>query len=263
MQGILQKIQVHVPYRLIREKMMARVLGEGINPEIAFSHRDLDCFGESDFRETAGRLAGAGLSVTLHAPFMDLRPGALDPVIRQVSLDRLGQVFDLVPWFRPRCVVCHASFDERYYTPVEDQWFENSLATWRTILDRIRGTGTVVALENVYERTPDTMKRLLNALDSPQARFCFDTGHANAFGGAPLENWIGTLGDLLAEIHLHDNFGATDEHLPVGEGNFPFRRLFAMIRERSLKPILTIESHSAKDLQRMLENLQAMKLLEG
>jgi sugar phosphate isomerase/epimerase len=263
MREILRKIQVHVPFYLLREKLLPWVLRKGINPEIGFNHHDLDHFQAADFRETAERLADAGLSATFHAPFMDLRPGALDPRIRQVSLDRLRQVFDLIPWFSPRSVVCHPSFDEKYYISAEERWLEKSLATWRTLLDCTRGTETIIALENVYEKTPEPLKLLLNALASPQARFCFDTGHANAFGGAPPALWIETLGDLLGEIHIHDNHGAADEHLPVGEGNFPFRELFAMVRKRNLKPILTVESHSEQGLRRMLENLQAMELPES
>ncbi|MCX5820633.1 MAG: sugar phosphate isomerase/epimerase [Deltaproteobacteria bacterium] len=262
MQGILQKIQVHVPFYLLREKLLPWAIREGINPEIAFGHYDLDRFQAADFRETAERLADAGLLATLHAPFMDLRPGALDPRIRQTSLDRLRRVFDLIPWFKPRSVVCHASFDEKYYVSAEALWLENSLATWRTLLGCIRGTGTIIALENVYERDPRLLKRLLDELASPQVRFCLDTGHANVFGGVPLGLWIEALGDLLGEIHIHDNHGTADEHLPVGEGNVPFRELFAMVRGRNLKPILTVESHSEKGLRRMLENLQAMELPE-
>ena len=52
------------------------------------------------------------------------------------------------------------------------------------------------------------------------------------------------LGDRLGEIHIHDNDGTTDQHLPVGEGNFPFRELLALVRRKNLRPILTIESHS-------------------
>jgi sugar phosphate isomerase/epimerase len=262
MQEILRKIQVHVPFHLLREKLLPWVIREGIHPEIAFGHGDLDRFEVADFRKVAERLADAGRSVTFHAPFMDLRPGALDPRIRQTSLDRLRQVFDLVPWFKPRSVVCHASFDEKYYVSAEEKWFENSLAIWRTLLDGIAGTGTVIALENVYERNPQPLRRLLDALGSPQARFCFDAGHANVFGGVPLTCWIEELGDLLGEIHIHDNHGVTDEHLPAGEGNIPFRELFALVRKRSLNPILTVESHSKKILDRMLENLRAMELPE-
>ena len=70
------------------------------------------------------------------------------------------------------------------------------------------------------------------------------------------------LGDRLGEIHIHDNDGTTDQHLPVGEGNFPFRELLALVRQKNLRPILTIEMHSDTSLRRMLENIRAMKLLD-
>jgi len=35
-----------------------------------------------------------------------------------------------------------------------------------------------------------------------------------------------------------------------------------MLREKDLKPILTIESHSEEHLWRMVENIRVMKLLE-
>jgi sugar phosphate isomerase/epimerase len=120
---------------------------------------------------------------------------------------------------------------------------------------------TIIALENVYERDPGQMKLLLGALASPQVRFCFDAGHANAFGGAPLGLWMDTLGDFLGEIHIHDNQGLADEHLPVGEGNIPFSELFSILRQKSLRPILTVESHSEHGLRRMLENIRVMELL--
>ena len=140
---------------------------------------------------------------------------------------------------------------------------ENSLSTWQMLLADIQGTETILALENVYERDPKPLKHLLDALNSPKARFCFDTGHANVFGRVPPIFWIEALGDRLGEIHIHDNDGNMDEHLPVGEGNIPFRELFAKLRGQNLRPILTVESHSEKGLRRMLESLRAMNLLEG
>ncbi|HUJ70463.1 MAG TPA: TIM barrel protein, partial [Syntrophorhabdales bacterium] len=55
--------------------------------------------------------------------------------------------------------------------------------------------------------------------------FCFDTGHFNLFTAVPLEGWLGPLRQRLKEFHIHDNHGKSDEHLPVGQGTFPFREL--------------------------------------
>jgi sugar phosphate isomerase/epimerase len=263
MREILKKIQVHVPFHRLRNNLLPMIIREGINPEISFNHRDLDHFQPIDFRETADRLADAGLSVTFHAPFLDLRPGASDPKIREVTLDRLRRVFELTPLFRPRAIVCHPSFDENYYISGEKQWLAYSLDTWSHLLDYLQGTETFIAMENVYERGPQQVLPLLDALDPRLVRFCFDTGHANAFGSAPFGEWLEMLGDRLGEIHIHDNNGSIDQHLPVGEGNFPFQDLLALVRERELRPIFTIESHSETGLRRMLENMRAMKLLEG
>jgi len=262
MREILKKIQVHVPFYLLKEKLLPMVIRERINPEIAFNHLDLDRFQMTDFRETADRLADTGLSVTFHAPFLDLRPGAIDPKIRQVTVERLRRVFELLPLFRPRSIVCHPSFDAKYYISCEEEWLANSLETWNLLIEYVQGTETIIAMENVYEKGPGQLRPFFDAINSPNVRFCFDTGHANSFGSAPYQEWMEILGDRLGEIHIHDNNGTTDQHLPVGEGNFPFRELLALVRWKNLTPILTVESHSEKSLWRMLENIRTMKLLE-
>ena len=261
MQEILKKVQFHIPFPLLRDTYLPLVLREGINPEIGITFKALDRFHASDFAEVAKALRDAGRTVTIHGPFMDLRPGALDPRIRKVTIDRLKQMFDLAPYFRPRSIVCHPSFDERYYVSTEEEWLQNSVDTWKRFAGVAADMGARIALENIYEREPRQLHRLLTALDSPHIRFCFDTGHFNAFSRAPLEEWLERMGPFIGQLHIHDNRGASDEHLPVGEGNFPFPVLLKYLRDRGQRPIVTVEAHSEKDLWRNVENLQATGLL--
>jgi sugar phosphate isomerase/epimerase len=261
MQDILKKLQIHIPFPMLRDRYLPMVLKERINPEIGFSHETLDRFRPDDYRKVAARLLDAGLTTTIHAPFMDLRPGALDPKIRQATTDRLRQVFDLAPDFRPRSIVCHPSFDERYYVSMDDQWLEHSIDTWQPFLALAEEMDTLIAMENVYETDPHLLQELLCSLRSPHICFCFDTGHFNAFAKAPLEDWINQLGPLTGQLHLHDNHGTTDEHLPPGEGNFPFGDLLQKLRAIGRKPIITLEAHSEQHLRQSLENIKALKLL--
>jgi sugar phosphate isomerase/epimerase len=261
MQDILKKVQIHMPFHMLMDRYLPMVLKERIHPEISFSHETLDRFRPDDYRKVADTLLDAGLTTTIHAPFMDLRPGALDPKIRQATVGRLQQVFDLAPVFRPRSIVCHSSFDERYYVTTEALWLKNSIATWQPFLALAEAMDTLIALENVYETDPKLLKELLCSFTSPHICFCFDTGHFNAFAKAPLEEWISQLGSLTGQLHLHDNHGTTDEHLPPGEGNFPFSDLLRKLRDMGLKPIITLEAHSEKHLWRSLENIKTMKLL--
>lgn len=263
MQAILQHIHVHVPFALLRERYLDFMIEKGMQPEISFSHSVLETLGKNDFAGVADVLRETGIPVTFHAPFIDLRPGAVDPEIRRVSVRRIEQVFELVPLFQPRVVVCHPAFDPRYYISQEGAWLEQSIRTWRHFEALARETGTRIALENVYETHPVQLKPLLSALDPAVSCFCFDTGHGNAFSDAGMEEWMDEMGGFLGHVHLHDNFGQTDQHLPVGDGIFPFAGFFARLRALQRKPLLTVEAHSERNLWRTVGNLKAMGLLDG
>jgi sugar phosphate isomerase/epimerase len=263
MQKIIKNVQIHVPFRLLTTEHLSFVIKEKINPEISFNCKDFDTFTKPVFLEVAKRIVEAELSVTFHAPFIDLRPGAIDPKIRQVTKDRLQQVFDLVSYFHPLTVVCHPSFDERYYASHQQAWLENSIEIWNFFLPLVEETKTIIALENVYETDPAPLTKLLGALSSPRIRFCFDTGHCNFFSRAPYTTWIEAMDPYLCQLHIHDNSGSADDHAPVGEGNFPFTALFALLRERNLFPLVTLEPHSLADLWKTLQNIAMMDLLSG
>jgi sugar phosphate isomerase/epimerase len=191
-----------------------------------------------------------------------LRPGALDEKVRLVSVDRLKQVFDLVPYFRPLRIVCHASFDPLYYVSSDELWLENSQATWRELIALSRDAGTIIALENVYERDPFLLRRLFECLASASICFCFDTGHFNVFSRTPLNIWFEELGEYLGHLHLHDNQGGNDEHLPVGCGTFPFDDLFRILQNIKAHPLITLEAHSQNDLWQSLDNIKKMGLIK-
>jgi len=252
-----------MPFQMLVDEYLDLILKEEINPEIGLDCFTLDCFSRREFCDVADVLHGAGLSVTLHAPFFDLRPGALDRKVREVTVERLREVFDLVPCFRPRSVVCHAAFDERYYVSHEDLWLENSRDTWGTLIKTAAAMGTQIALENVYEAGPGFFGLLLDDFrESEDICICFDTGHFNAFSRSSLDEWMNTLGSRIGQIHLHDNHGSADEHLPVGEGTFPFQRFFELLRQKGVRPIVTLEPHTQEDLWRTLENIRRLGLLD-
>jgi len=261
MNNVVKRVHAHMPYHLI-PGYLPMILEKKINLEIYFNHYALQSLDKDQCAETARVIMDAGLKVTFHAPFMDLRPGALDDTIRKTSLDRIRMVFDLIPYFQPLKIVCHPSFDDRYYVSCDDLWLENSVNFWRQLIPAAGDGGTIIALENVYEKEPRILRRLLEALDSEKVCFCFDTGHFNVFSRAPLKTWMEELGLYIGHLHLHDNFGKFDEHLPVGTATFPFDQLFTALEALKVKPTITMEAHSQEHLWQAMANLQKMSLLD-
>ncbi len=262
MLDILRRVHAHMPYHLLPQ-YLPMILEKKLNLEIYFSHYALESLDKNQCIETAQTLKDAGLKVTFHAPFVDLRPGALDDQIRKTSLDRIRQVFDLTPYFQPLKIVCHPSFDDRYYVDCDDLWLENSVNFWRQLIPLAKDGGTIIALENVYEKEPHILRRLFEMLASDQVCFCFDTGHFNVFSYAPLKTWMEQMGRYIGHLHLHDNFGKFDEHLPVGAATFPFDQFFAALKALKVKPTITLEAHAQEHLWQSVANLQKMSLLDS
>lgn len=248
-------VQVNIPYAMLLQQMDF-VMKHRLNPEIYFSADDLDAYRNEEGKELAKTLQRNGLEITVHGPFMDLSPGGVDKRIREVTLDRFSRTIEIAGRFRPKAIVFHPGYEKWKYDGDVGLWFESSLQTWKPLVKEATGQGLTIAIENVFEENPDPLLMLLKEIRSPHLRFCFDSGHHHIFSKTPLSLWMETLGEYLVEVHLHDNHGEMDEHLPVGEGNFDFNGLFSLFSRQGLKPIHTLEPHEEAHLWRSLEAIK-------
>ena len=252
---MLSKIHAHVPYTRLSEHL-AYIVANRINPEVFFSAQALDQVVWEELSAQAHILHSAGLQTTIHAPFLDLNPGALDPAIREVTRKRFQQVFQAAEQLTPRVIVFHPGYDELRYGSSRIDWLKNSIDFWGEFVPRARQTGTVITVENIFEKEPSTLRGLLEAVDDPCFRHCFDVGHWNMFTTVTLEEWFANLGPFIAEAHLHDNHGQTDDHLPPGEGRIDFTLLFHLLKLHAPDAVYTIEAHTIERMERAFRALE-------
>jgi len=257
MHPLTDRLQVNIPFTMLYESYLDRFIANRLNPEIGFDAEALDTCPLSHMEAVAGRLRDAGLTITFHAPFMDLSPGSPDPKIRDLTRQRMEQLIRLIPLFRPRTVVCHTGYDHRRYWHIRDLWLKNSLDIWSDIAGDIQSGGAAMMLENVYEQSPDEMIDLLDNLRDYGVGFCLDSGHQAVFGKAPIAAWIPSLGPYLGQLHLHDNSGKQDEHLALGRGIIDFHQLFKIVMAVSpSRPVITLEPHKEEELWSSLKYLE-------
>ncbi|MDA8413987.1 MAG: sugar phosphate isomerase/epimerase [Desulfobacteraceae bacterium] len=248
-------IHVHVPYPRLSEHL-EYFIANRINPEVFFSAHALDHLVWEELSAQAHLLHTAGLSTTIHAPFLDLNPGALDPSIRKVTHSRFQQVFQAAEQLKPRIIVFHPGYDELRYGGNRLDWLKNSIDFWREFVPCAKEAGSIIAVENIFEKEPSTLRGLLEAIDDPCFRHCFDVGHWNMFTTVTLEEWFANLGSFLVETHVHDNHGSIDEHLPLGEGQIDFDLLFDLMRRHAPDAVCTIEAHTFERMERALKALE-------
>lgn len=231
-------------------------LKKGLAPEIGLNAKVLETTPPQDFVIWAERFAG--FQVSLHAPFLDLAPGALDPVVVEATRGRLKEAAALAPVWGARHLIVHNYYDETRYGNASDRWLATAVQTWRILLAATEASQTVILLENVYETDPFMIRLLLEEIGHPRLGFCFDSGHYNAFSQASLAEWLETLAPWLIRLHLHNNDGSFDQHLGLGQGTFDFRALFDWIKKEGLNPAITLEPHRQSDLEPSLAALDRL-----
>ncbi len=75
--------------------------------------------------------------------------------------------------------------------------------------------------------TIESVCRILNSI--PQIFFHLDLGHLILFGKEPIE-FIEKFHQKLKHIHLHDNFGNSDLHLPMGTGIIDWEKTLKILK---------------------------------
>lgn len=240
---------VNVPYPMLLARI-EDVVARGLSPEIVLDASTLDKLDRKQAHRLAERLQREGLENTLHAPFRDLSPGGADPKVRTVTWERFNQTVELADIFRPKCVVFHPGYDPWRFQDHERFWLQHSVETWTAIVEKAERLNLTLAVENVFENTPTTLVSLLQHVGSPHFRYCLDVGHLNVFGDVPLDHWVQIMSPYVVEIHLHDNNGSRDDHLPIGQGSIDFPKLCRLVR-RYVKnePLHCLEPAREEDLE--------------
>jgi len=249
------RLFAHIPYHFLRENL-ALVIERRINPEVFLPADVLDSLIPEELAAVAEGLGGSGLRTTIHGPFMDLNPGSVEPLLRDATLRRFNQALDAAEILRPEVIVLHPGYDKWRYGESQETWLGHAIDTFRVVLERVEQIGCVIAVENIFEEEPATLRGLLETFASPLLRHCFDVGHWNMFKKVGMEEWFAELGPFIAETHIHDNFGIKDDHAPIGEGNIDFELFFALMERYAPDAAWTIEAHSREALERALVNIE-------
>ena len=167
-----------------------------------------------------------------HAPFAELAPCAIDPLVRQVTEKRYRQAADLAQDLGVRRLVIHGGFVPQVYFP---EWYVEFL--------RQLPQDMTVALENVMEPQPRLLAEIARQVDDPRLGLCLDIGHANTFVSRvpPLE-WVAPMAPWLRHVHLHNNAGHDDLHDPLGQGTLAMEQVLDTILELCPAATFTLEN---------------------
>lgn len=189
---------------------------------------------------------------SVHGPYYELSPCAIDSMILEVSRKRYHAAFNTAQALSCDRVVLHSGFNPYVYYP---EWFvPKSIEFWRTFMAECP-PGITLMLENVLDRDPSHLAAICDGVNDPRFRLCLDVGHAQVYSEYSAIEWVNALGDRIGQFHLSNNDGKTDLHAAIDNGVIPIAELFDAIERRAPQASLCVESRDAERWMITLKDL--------
>lgn len=186
------------------------------------------------------------LEYSLHAPYADTNLAADDDLIREWVLKRIRASIRFAAELDAECLVIHPGWTTATERFNRGRSWELNLRSLHWLMRYAGEYGVELLIENVPNPTPyllvsvddfDLFKEEMN----PPMNMVLDVAHAHLQGEE--FRFIREYGYKIRHVHVSDNLGESDQHLPIGEGNINWKRVIDDLDAIGFDGWLVIESY--------------------
>ena len=193
--------------------------------------------------------------LTSHGAFYDVIVFSEDPEIARVSEKRVRQSMDAAKALNAGAVIFHTNIEPMLTSKIyRDSWLNRTQAFFRIICGeypQIR-----VYMENMFDDGPEDLCALAQAMrDVKNFGVCFDYAHA-FLSQTSIGEWVRKLGPYVRHVHINDNDGESDLHLPVGDGVIDWKEFLKYQREYFPDASVLIETNTIERQKKSLEFME-------
>ena len=199
-------------------------------------------------------LAQHGLGIVGHTAYY-LPIASAFPELREQAHRLLIRAFEAFAAAGAAAVNVHPDALNRLFA-VEDVRARNAEAL-ASLAEEAQRRGLRLMVENLGRSFshPADIEPLLAA--SPDLAFHLDVGHANLARARDEPNrtadLVAAAGDRLAHVHVHDNNGVDDLHLPLGAGTIAWPEIVRTLKQAGYDGTVTLEVFAHPYLTRSRE----------
>lgn len=196
-------------------------LGMGVEIQDFTEPSLLDYGWEERVDEYTTMLEGFSNPISLHGPFLDLKPASPDNAIREVTMNRYLTTLNIGSKLNVDYIVFHSQINPWINEP-RIRRLNNSMQKefWEEVFsdtDCFQGT---ILIENIFEDDPILLKELMDTINLPNMKVCLDVGHARL--SKDIDDWVKVLKDNIEYMHIHWNGGLYDDHLKPSDENIMY-----------------------------------------
>lgn len=198
-------------------------------------------------REAAAVIKNNQLTLTFHSNVL-----AEHLIDQQIDRDYMKRLYDEVIWWHENTNGVYSSCSDanlKHVCMEHLAYMRERLSPYQI---RFGLENTCWDSENKYFCHPAEMKEVIDSL-IPPSHLCgtlIDAGHANVRCtkyGDSLDHYIASIPAPIWEVHITDNFGLKDDHLPLGDGSMDLGLFLTVLKKKGFNGVFTYESLRKQD----------------
>jgi sugar phosphate isomerase/epimerase len=192
----------------------------------------------------------------VHAPNIDMNLASVNPLLRRASKKTVLKVIVFAAELDAELLVSHVGRLSRDYPQkLFRKAMKNAVDSLRKINQISNDLGIIFTIENDHKSNDYVLagypEQINFLIENVGCKLTFDIGHANTIG--KIEDFTKLLDKFIVNVHLHDNNGREDEHLPIGKGSIDFTGVFKRMKDWGSQKPLIIECHSFAGLKESID----------
>jgi sugar phosphate isomerase/epimerase len=264
--------------RKLTPELLGQIAGAGFDGvEIFCTRSHFEYSMKSEIRAMAGALEAHKLQlVSLHAPTtrdisamresgMPLSICEVERVRRIEAMDELKRAIDVADDLPYSRLILHMGGSRETADPRKR---DAAFSTLEHLILHAHHAGVAICIENTNSEMgdPNYLRAFVDETRLTGLRFNFDIGHAHLSDfpeGERIEKSFSPLRELVASVHLHDNHGEKDEHLPPFDGSIDWPAATKMLKaapEANLPLVFELKEKTGPEAPSAAEQLAAARV---
>lgn len=200
-------------------------------------------------------LASTNLKATVHAPYGDLNPAAINEPIWKETVYQISECIKKAAPITDR-VTIHPGYLSSTGKLVPGKIWQLQKEALKQFGKVAQEYGVLACIENMPGipdflcQYPEEILGLIEGIDG--IGLTIDFGHANTIG--KVDGFRKYL-NQASHVHIHDNHGKSDEHLPIGAGTINWASLSTDLMEH-YTGVVVVEGRSIEEAKESYDRIR-------
>jgi len=166
-------------------------------------------------------------------------------LVREASVKETIKAFETAHKLEIKFLTIHPGY--QWPTISREESLKKSYKTFKTLLKFAEEFDLTLGAENLPIRgftKVEDFKELFNLFPSERLKFVLDVSHAHLQNPRLPLDFLNNFYEKLGHVHLSDNSGDRDNHLPLGAGVVDYVSVVKELKKRRYKETITLEIFS-------------------